>query len=106
MMFSMRCPYCRGRVGSLMGGMRQDYGGRQRLCGSCGTIWRMSKKSYGMMIAVAVIVAAAGVLLPYWLWGQTVGDIVSPAWLVLWFVFFWPLFYHVVWRFRMKRRIG
>ena len=89
-----------------MGGLRQDYAGRQRLCGSCGTIWRMSKTSYGLLIAMAVIVAATGALMPYLLWGQMVGDIVSPVWLVLWFVLFWPLLYLVVWRFRMKRRIG
>ena len=89
-----------------MGGLRQDYAGRQRLCGSCGTIWRMRKTSYGLMIAVAVIIVAAGALLPYLLWGQMVGDIVTPAWLVSWLVFLWPLYYRVIWRFRMKGKIG
>ncbi len=106
MIIRMKCPYCQGRVGSLMGGLRQDYGGRQRLCGSCGTIWRMSKRSYGLLIGAALTVIAAGALLPYRLWGQTVGDIISPVWLVLWIVLFWPVLYHAVWKVRIKGKIG
>ena len=37
-----------------MGGMRQSYYGRQRLCLKCGTIYRMSLPAYATMVGSAL----------------------------------------------------
>ena len=102
----IKCPHCStGYVGPLMGGLRDDYCGRQRLCGSCGTIWRMSVRGYQLMIASVLVVFSLGVGALYyrhWL-PQGIADAGSAAWLVAWLVFLWPLVYRTVWRIRVRQ---
>lgn len=88
-----------------MGGLRDDYYGRRRLCGSCGTIWRMSMRGYSIMIGAAVVIFCLGVWALYyrhWL-GQTLADLLFATWLLAWLVFLWPLLYRTVWRIRVKK---
>jgi len=102
----IKCPYCStGYVGPLMGGLRDDYYGRQRLCGSCGTIWRMSHRGYAIMIGSVLLAFSLGIAALYyhhWL-PQTVADVLAAVWLVAWLVFLWPLVYRTVWRIRVKK---
>ncbi|MCG3148357.1 MAG: hypothetical protein PCFJNLEI_01800 [Verrucomicrobiae bacterium] len=81
-----------------MGGIRQSYGGRQRLCMKCGTIWRMNKVGYGIMIGLALTLAATGIGLLYWRLKPIEADWWTLAWLTVWVVLFWPLLYYSVWR--------
>jgi len=88
-----------------MGGLRDDYYGRQRLCGSCGTIWRMSHRGYAIMIGSVLLAFSLGIAALYfhhWL-PQTVADVLAAVWLVAWLVFLWPLVYRIVWRIRVKK---
>ena len=105
MMWKIKCPHCTGFVGPLMGGLRDDYYGRGRLCGSCGTIWRMSIRGYQIMIAAVLVVFSTGVAALYyhhWL-SQTYADLLVAAWLLAWLFFFWPMVYRTVWRMRVKK---
>ena len=106
MMLKIKCPDCPdGYVGPLMGGLRDDYCGRQRLCGSCGTIWRMSKPGYRAMIGGVLLVFSAGVAALYyrhWL-DQDIADVCCGVWLLAWLVFLWPLVYRTVWRIRVRK---
>lgn len=105
-MWKIKCPYCSsGYVGPLMGGLRDDYYGRRRLCGSCGTIWRMSMRGYQIMIGSVLVVFCLGIVALYyhhWL-PQDVADLLVGAWLLAWLVFLWPLVYRTVWRIRVKK---
>jgi len=85
-----------------MGGLRQSYGGRQRLCGKCGTIWRMSKVGYGILIGTAGVLAATGIVVLYRWLKPAEADWWTVAWLAGWVVLFWPLLYYCVWRVRVK----
>ena len=84
MSWKIKCPYCStGYVGPLMGGLRDDYYGRQRLCGSCGTIWRMSYRGYRIMIGSVLLVFSLGVAALYyhhWL-PQVTADVLAAVWL-------------------------
>ena len=106
-MWKIKCPYCRtGYVGPLMGGLRDDYYGRRRLCRSCGTIWRMSMRGYQIMIGSVLFVFCLGIGALYyhhWLQPQALADSLVAAWLLLWLVFLWPLVYRTVWRIRVKK---
>ena len=100
----IKCPYCSdGYVGPLMGGLRDDYCGRRRLCGSCGTIWRMSVRGYSIMIALALILFCTGWWALYHWLRQEAADLCLIIWLMAWLVFFWPLMYKTIWRFRVKK---
>ena len=88
-----------------MGGLRDDYCGRRRLCGSCGTIWRMSYRGYRIMIGSVLLVFSLGVAALYyhhWL-PQVTADVLAAVWLVAWLVFLWPLVYRTIWRIRVKQ---
>ena len=99
----IKCPHCPGYVGPLRGGLREDYYGRERLCGSCGTIWRMPKDTYAIVIGVAVVTFCAGLAAFYhWLWTDA-ADLCCAVWLLLWLTLFWPIYYRGLWQFRVKR---
>ncbi len=106
MTFKIKCPQCTpGYVGPLRGGLREDYYGRERLCGSCGTIWRMSMRGYQIMIGSVLMVFSIGVAVLYyrhWL-KQGISDLLCAAWLIAWLVFLWPLVYRTIWRIRVKK---
>jgi hypothetical protein len=95
---SLKCPHCKGHIGPLLGGLRQSYCGRQRLCLKCGTIWRMHKALYGAMVGTAVVGAIAGVAVLFWLFKPEQADWFSLAWLLGWVALFWPVMYYIVWR--------
>ena len=104
LILKIKCPECTdGYVGPLMGGLRDDYCGRQRLCGTCGTIWRMSKWGYGILIGSALLLFCLGVWALYHWLRQTPADWLCSAWLLAWLVFLWPLVYKTVWRFRVQK---
>ena len=104
MISKIKCPYCTtGYAGPLRGGLREDYYARERLCGSCGTIWRMSMRGYAIMISSALIMFCAGWWAFYHWLRQTPADICLAVWLLAWLIFLWPLVYRFVWRFRVKK---
>ena len=103
MMWKIKCPHCTGFVGPLMGGLRDDYYGRGRLCGSCGTIWRMSASGYQTMIFSVLIVFCVGVWALYHWLQQLTADICCVVWVFAWLVFLWPLVYRTLWRMRVKK---
>jgi len=104
MNFKIKCPQCTpGYVGPLRGGLREDYYGRERLCGSCGTIWRMSMRGYQIMIGSALVAFCVGWWALYHWLRQMTADICWVVWLVLWLSLLWPLVYRTVWRIRVKK---
>ena len=86
-----------------MGGLRDDYCGRQRLCGSCGTIWRMSHRGYSIMIGSVLLAFFAGWWALYHWLRQTTADLLLVVWVLAWLVFLWPLVYRTIWRIRVKK---
>lgn len=85
-----------------MAGFRNDYLGRQRLCLKCGTIWRMGKAGYAVLLATAGTLVVGGIIGFYLSFKPVEADIWSIVWLLLWMVFLWPVLYKTVWRIRVK----
>lgn len=85
-----------------MGGLRDSYCGRQRLCVKCGTIYRMGEPTYYSMVGIAVMLFAAGVVAFYWKFKALQADLLTLGWLIVWLVLFWPLLYYCVWRAWVK----
>ena len=99
----LRCPHCKSRVKTLIGGLRQEYAGRQKVCVSCGAIWRYDRQHWQEFVAVFVVLTAGGAFFPYLFMRPAAADLWCVGWLAFCMVILWPVVYYILWKCKLRR---
>ena len=100
---SFRCPYCKHHVKTLVGGLRQEYAGRQKVCVSCGAIWRFDQRRWQEFLGVFGAVVVAGAVVPYFFLKPAQADIWCVCWLLFSIAILWPVVYYILWKLKLRR---
>jgi hypothetical protein len=102
-MVALHCPYCAGRVKTLIGGLRQEFAGRQKVCVACGAIWRLDSQKYRTLLGGFGLMTFVGAIVPYAVTKPRHADFWCIGWLVFCVAVLWPLVYYIVWKWKLRR---